>query len=149
MHIEDTSTVIEQPVQKVFDYVSNPVTYPEWIGPYVEVRDLQQSMPGELREGDKFTADLKFLGRRVETTIEVTASEPNRRLKQRSIGGPVPIEVSLIFEEVPGGTRLTQSADLEPPGGFFKLTGPLLERAVKRQFRNDQETLKDVLEAQG
>jgi hypothetical protein len=34
-------------------------------------------------------------------------------------------------------------------GGFFSLAGPLLERAGRRQFRVDLETLKDLLEAQG
>ena len=35
------------------------------------------------------------------------------------------------------------------PWGFFRLAGPLLERAVRRQFRADLGTLKDFLEAQG
>lgn len=34
-------------------------------------------------------------------------------------------------------------------GGFFRLAGPLLERAGRRQFKADLETLKDLLEAQG
>jgi hypothetical protein len=32
------------------------------------------------------------------------------------------------------------------PGGFFRLAEPLIQRAVKRQFRADLETLKDMLE---
>ena len=32
MHFEYT-TVINQPVEKVFDYVSDPVNLPEWQGP--------------------------------------------------------------------------------------------------------------------
>ena len=51
-------------------------------------------------------------------------------------------------EEVSGGTRYTQVIEGEP-GGFFRLAGPLLERAIKRQFRADLETLKDLLEAKG
>lgn len=147
MHVEE-SVVINHPVQKVFDYASNPVNYPEWVGPYVEVRDIQQSTPGELREGDEFTAVLSFLGRRFDSPIEVTAYEPNRRLSERSTGGPVPMEVTMLFEDSSGATRVRQSAELEP-GGFFRLAGPLLERALKRQFRNDLQTLEDVLEAQG
>ncbi len=147
MHVEE-SAVINQPVKKVFDYASNPVNYAEWVGPYVEVRDIQQSTPGETKQGDKFTAVLSFLGRRFDTPIEVTAYEPNKRLSERSIGGPVPMEITMLFEEdSSGATRINQSADLEP-GGFFRLAGPLLERALRRQFRNDLHTLEDVLEAQ-
>jgi hypothetical protein len=41
---------------------------------------------------------------------------------------------------------LTRAVEGEP-GGFFKLADPLIERALKRQVRNDLETLKDLLEA--
>ncbi len=55
MHVKE-SAVVNHPVQKVFDYVSSPVNYPEWVGPYVDVHDIQPSTPGETKEGDKFTA---------------------------------------------------------------------------------------------
>jgi hypothetical protein len=35
------------------------------------------------------------------------------------------------------------------PGGFFRLVGPLLEMAGRRQFRTDLANLNDLLEAQG
>ena len=44
-----------------------------------------------------------------------------------------------------GGTRYTQVAEGEP-GGFFRLVGPLLEMAGRRQFRADLGNLKDLLE---
>ena len=44
MHFEYT-IVINQPVEKVFGYVSNPANLPEWQGPPTEIRDLQQSTP--------------------------------------------------------------------------------------------------------
>ena len=145
MHFEE-SVVINQPVEKVFGYVSNPANLPEWQGPPTEVRDLQQSTPGQLREGDRFVTVLEFLGQQYETPTEVTAYEPNRRLSYRGTGGPVPTEIAFIFEEAPGKTRLTQSQEVEP-GGFFGLAGPLFERAAKVQLRNDLDTLKDLLES--
>ncbi len=148
MHVEE-SVVINQPVEKVFGYVSNPANYPEWAGPVVDVHDLQQTAPGESREGDRFTLVGKFLGRQVDSPSEVTAYEPNRRFSTRVTGGPIPDQKwTYTFEEASGGTRLSQSLEGEP-GSFFKLAGPLLERAAKRQFRHDLETLKDLLEAQG
>ena len=47
-----------------------------------------------------------------------------------------------------GGTRYTQVAEGEP-GGFFGLASGLLERAAKRQFREDMVRLKILLEGQG
>ncbi len=147
MHLEE-SRVINQPVQKVFNYVADPRTLPQWSGPAVEVRDLQQNAPGELGEGDEFTAIHKFLGQRVEEHVEVTAYEPNRHVRHWSTGGPMPIEVNYIFEEVPrAGTRLTVSMDTQPEG-FFKLIGPVFRSARKRTLRNDLQTLEEVLDAQ-
>ena len=144
MHFEYT-IVINQPVEKVFSYVSNPVNLPEWQGPPVEIRDLQQTTPSQLREGDRFTTVLQFLGRRYETPTEVSAYEPNRRLSYRGTGGPVPTQITFIFEEMPGGTRFTHSQEVEP-GSFFGLAASLFEIEAKRQLRNDLETLKDLLE---
>ena len=145
LHFEHT-IVINQPVEKVFDYVSNPVNLPVWQGPPVEIRDLQQSTPGQLREGARFTTVLQFLGRRYETPTEVSAYEPNRRLSYRGTGGPVPTQITFIFEEVPGGTRFTHSQEVEPRG-FFGLAESIFEIAAKRQLRSELQTLKDLLEA--
>jgi uncharacterized protein YndB with AHSA1/START domain len=145
MHLEYT-IVINQPVEKVFNYVSNPANLPEWQGPPVKIRDLQGSTPGELREGDRFTTILQFLGRRYETPTEVSTYEPNRRLSYRGTGGPVPTQMTFICEEVPGGTRFTHSQEVEP-GGFFGLVESVFEIEAKRQLRSDLQTLKDLLEA--
>ena len=145
MHLEYTM-VINQPVEKVFNYVSNPMTLSEWQGPPTQIRDLQQTTPGQLREGDRFTTVLQFLGRRYETPTEVSAYEPNRRLSYRGTGGPVPTQMTFIVEEVPGGTRFTHSQEIEP-GGFFGLAESLFEIEARRQLRHDLQTLKDLLQA--
>ncbi len=146
MHVEE-SVVINRPLQEVFDYVANRENLPEWSAPIQEVR--KETQGPLLEEGARFTTVAKFLGRRFETPFEVSVHEPPRRHTDRSTGGPFPQEYTHIFEEVAGGgTRLTEVTDGEP-GGFFRLAGPLLEIAVRRQFRADLETLKDLLEAQG
>jgi ligand-binding SRPBCC domain-containing protein len=146
MHVEE-SVVINRPLQEVFDYVANRETLPEWSAPIQEVRKETQGPLVE--EGARFTTVAKFLGRRFETPFEVSVHDPPRRHTDRSTGGPFPQEYTHIFEEVAGGgTRLTEVTDGEP-GGFFRLAGPLLEIAIRRQFRADLDTLKDLLEAQG
>ena len=145
MHLEYT-IVINQPVEKVFNYVSNPVNLPVWQGPPTEIRDLQQSTPGQLRVGDKFTTVLQFLGRRYETPTEVSAYEPNRRLSYRGTGGPVPTQMTFTCEEIPGGTRFIHAQEVEPRG-FFGLVESPFEIEAKRQLRNDLQTLKELPEA--
>jgi uncharacterized protein YndB with AHSA1/START domain len=144
MRIEE-SVEIDRPPEEVFAYVADPEHLPEWSGIVQEVLKEEQGQP---QVGDRFTTAAKFLGRRFETPMEVVAHEPPRRHSDRSTGGPFEQEYTFILEETEGGgTRLTQVAEGEP-GGFFKLVGPLLEMAGRRQFRADLENLKDLLEAE-
>ena len=100
-----------------------------------------------MREGDAFTAVIKFLGHRLETPYERTSHEPNRRFTELATGDPLPYQRwTYTFEEVPGRTRLTRIVEGEP-GGFFKLADPLIERALERQVSPDLATLNDLLEA--
>src|SRR5919107_5674604 len=147
MHVEE-SVVINRPPQEVFDYVANRENLPEWSSPILEV---QKHTRGPLtEEGARYTTVAKALGRRFQTPFEVTVHDPPRRHTDTSRGGPFPQEYTHIFEEVEGGrTRLTGVSDGEPPRGFFKLAGPLLDIASRRQLKADLETLKDLLETQG
>jgi uncharacterized protein YndB with AHSA1/START domain len=143
MRIEE-SVEINLPPEEVFDYVANPENLPGWSS---QVLDVQKETQGELREGDRYTSVAKFLGRRFETPMEVTTHEPPRLHIDKSTGGPFEQEYTFVLEETAaGGTRLTQSAEGEP-GGFFRLVGPLLEVAGRRQFKTDLANLKDLLEA--
>ncbi len=144
MRVEE-SVEINRPVEEVFSYVANPENLPEWSSIVLEVRKESQ---GEPKGGDHFTSVGKFLGRRFETSFEVVSYEPPRRSSHRSTGGPFEQEWTRTFEETAGGgTRLTQVAEGEP-GRFFRLAGPMLEMAGRRQFRADLSTLKDLLESE-
>ena len=54
--------------------------------------------------------------------------------------------VALTFESMADKTRVNQVFDGEP-GGFFKLVEPLLVAAAKRQFQNDLDNFRDLMEA--
>ncbi len=127
--------------------MANRENLPEWSSPILEVQKRTQGPLVE--EGACFTTMAKVLGRRFETPFEVTVHDSPHRHTDTSRGGLFPQKYTHIFEEVEGGgIRLTEVAVGEP-GGFFRLAGPLLEVAGRRQMRADLDTLKDLLEAQG
>ena len=141
----EESVEIDRPPEEVFSYVANPENLPEWTNLVLEVRKDAEDQPNAV---DRFSVVAKFLGRRFETPFEVSAHEPPRHHSDRSTGGPFEQEYIYTFEQTgAGGTRITQVVETEP-GGFFKLVGPLLERAGSRQLRADLQSLKDLLEAQ-
>jgi uncharacterized protein YndB with AHSA1/START domain len=142
----EESVEINKPIEEVFCYTSNPENFPQWAA---TVKEVRQDAPerGPLREGGRFTAKQKALGRRFEAPFEIIDYEPNRRYVQRGTEEH-PVAVTMVFAYEPlssDGTRFTPRIETEP-GGFFGLLGPVLERVIRRQMRTNLETLKALLE---
>ena len=141
------SVVIERPPEEVFAYVSDLQNIPEWGALSGEMRKETEGPP----EVDaRYTADLTFLGRRLMIPYEVSAYEPPRLFVFRSLGGPLHDEYTYTFEEEPGGgTRFSMAIEMQPDG-FFRVTGPLIEKMTQRYyFRKELKTLKGLLESRG
>jgi hypothetical protein len=97
--------------------------------------------------GTTFRNTSKFLGRRIESTYEVTENEPPHKQCVRVTSGPIPGSGCYLFEPAVGdSTRFTQNFETEV-GGFFRLAEPLVARAIRRQMEADMATLKDLLES--
>ena len=135
------SVDVNRPASEVFAYLTDANRLPEWQSGAVEAQ-----WQGERGQGARIREVRRFLGRRMETELEVTEYEPDRRFALRAVSGPVPFSVTHVLEPRNGGTRVLFVGEGEP-GGFFKVGEPVVARVAERQFRNDFETLKDVLEA--
>lgn len=134
------SVDVNRPPSEVFAYITDADRLPEWQSGAVEAQ-----WQGEKARGARIREVRKFLGRRMETELEVTEYEPDRRFGLRVVSGPVPFSVTQVLEPRDGGTRLSFIGEGEP-GGFFKLAEPIVARVAERQFKNDFETMKDILE---
>jgi hypothetical protein len=139
----ELSVEIDRAPADVYAYIADPTHLPEWQGEVAEIRDAA----GEpLAAGATFTEVRTFLGKRIESVLEVTASDPGREFSLRSLSGPVSFSARHLFERSGDGTtlRLVGEAD---PGKLFGLAGPLVRRAAERKTRSDFERLKAVLES--
>ena len=134
------SVDVNRPPSEVFMYITDTDRLAEWQSGVVEAQ-----WQGEKARGTRIHEVRKFLGRRIETELEVTEYEPDRRFGLRAVSGPVPVSVTQVLEPRNGGTRIMFVGEGEP-GGFFRLAEPVVARVAERQFKNDFETLKDILE---
>ena len=139
----ESTTVISRPVEEVFALLSNLENYPKWSSAFLEV---QKTSEGPIGVGTTWRAVQKAFGQRLESEVEVTEYEPNRKIAQESTSGPIPSEVLLTFEPVEGGTRVSVALEAEV-GGFFKLAEPLVKTMVKRNIETDFANLKDLMES--
>jgi len=140
---EEESVVVQRPIDEVFAYFTDPAMIPEWQASALEAR-LEGE--GPMRAGSRVVETRKFLGRRMESRMEVLDYEPPRRFTVKVSSGPVPFQARTELTEEDGGTRVQSIIEGEP-GGFFKLAEPIVARALRRELQGNLETLKDVLES--
>jgi uncharacterized membrane protein len=143
MQVRHTVT-IERPVTDVFAYLTNLGRMPEWQSGLAEMR---QESDGDMRIGTRLKEVRRFLGRQVESTLEVTEWDPGRRWALRVVDGPVRYRVDHLLEPADGRTRLHWLGEGEP-GRFFRMAESLVARQAKRQFAGDFATLKNILESE-
>ena len=142
---EEYSVTISRPVSEVFAYLTDVRNVPEWQAGVVTMTPQTDAL---VAVGTRFTEVRKFLGRRIESTLEVTEHEPDRRFTITTVTGPVRFTVRHTLERSGEGTRVDVVGEGEP-GGFFRMGEGLVARQARRTFERDFSKLKAVLEARG
>jgi uncharacterized protein YndB with AHSA1/START domain len=137
------SVTIDRPVEEVFAYLTDIRNLPRWQDGVVDARAEQEAGPGA-----QFTEVRSFLGKRIESTMEIFEYEPSRVFSIRVAKGPIPFEVRHVFEVAGDGTRIQVHGSGEP-GGFFKLAEPLVARQAEKAAKKSFATLKKLLESAG
>jgi carbon monoxide dehydrogenase subunit G len=142
MYKFEKSIVINRPQQEVFDYITDPAKGAEWQSGVSSGVWTSDDPPGV---GSTFRSSARFLGRKMDSELEITEWDPPNRVSFKVASGPVPAEFTNTLEAQGDGTLLTLTSQAEF-GGFFKLAEGLAGRQLEKQFENDLGTLKLMLE---
>ena len=135
-------TIIRHPREEVAGYAMNPENDRTWIGALTEVNVLTD---GPVGEGTRVERVAQFLGKRIEYVNEIVEYAPPARLRMQSVKAPFPMTVDYEFAETDGGTLVRIRAGGNA-SGFYKLAGPLLDRAVRKGVARDLKRLKAIME---
>ena len=140
----ETNVLVDQPMKKVFDFVTTPENDAQWyIG--VESRDHTPDEPSGV--GSTSMSTIRFLGIPIEVVWEVVEYESPTKISVMTIEGPVSVESGYTFEAVgEDQTKVTVHGEADV-GKIFSLADPLVERMAQRQWEASFENLKDVLES--
>ena len=133
---------IARPVDEVFAYVTEPANLPSGSPP----RSRSGWRPdGPMGVGTRMTEVRRGpFGRRIESLVEVSEYERDRRFSLRIVDGPLPVDGAHTFEVTPGGTRIdfvAEGSSPWPPAGpaapspRARAPVPLLLRAAEAGAR--------------
>jgi uncharacterized protein YndB with AHSA1/START domain len=139
----ETDVRIDRPIEEVFDYVSDPLTFPRWNS---AVRAVHKTSSGENGVAATYSMDRDLPGGRAVNELEVVASERPHEFAIRATAGPTPFLYRYRFSTENGQTVLTLDAQVELAGAVALLPA-LARHAVKRGVDENLLTLKDTLEA--
>ncbi len=136
---------VDKPPGAVFAFVSDASKMPLWQSSDFTVKETKGAdHAGLLKKGSVVHDVRKVLGKEIEGEWEVADHEQDRRLVLRVTKGPVPWQMTYMFEGLEGGTFLSA----EGGGDLGKL--PVSASAANRSCQNllvqDLHTLADLLE---
>src|SRR5512138_1718609 len=86
----DHSAKINAPVERVFEYATDPDTAAEWQDGVIE---SSKTPAGEMRTGSTMKTTRLLMGQRIESTAEVTEYTPNQAYALKTTGGPARISM--------------------------------------------------------
>lgn len=140
IHIQE-SVFIRQPVERVFEYVTDLNNNAQWQSGILEAAITSA---GSVGVGSTYSCVNRFMGIRFESAGEIAAFEPNRLCTYLFTSGSVSGESSFRFESRQGGTLLTTSGTLQLK--HLKIAGFLVNRKARHQTRHDLQKLKTIME---
>jgi carbon monoxide dehydrogenase subunit G len=139
----DYSTTINRSVKDVFAFASNPNNMSKWNSAVVSI---EQVTPGSIGVGTKFKTIGETMGRRLEGELQVQTYEPESKCGFQLNAGPMQMNMTMLFEMVGTGTKLSLNIQGNP-AGVFKLAEGVMAGQVKSLMEGNFAKLKSVLES--
>jgi uncharacterized membrane protein len=136
--VSKTAT-INAPVEKVFNYLNDPVNLPGIWPSMIEVKDIQPAAVG----GYNFGWVYKMSGMRFEGATETVEHLPNQRIVTRSTKG-IDAKFTFLFETGGEATKLSVEVEYKVP---VPLLGKLAEALIVKQNERESEELLENLKA--
>lgn len=125
----------------VFDYLVDLEHVPEWNW---AIDSTEKLTPGPVRVGTMYR-QVRSVPRPAVENLEITLLDPGRRVDLAGVLGPFPSRLSYMIESIPGGTRLTNHIDLDPPIPLGPV-GDVVGSRVRGSVAENLAVLKRLLE---
>ena len=142
--ITESIEVTRTPAE-VFAYLDQLERHGEWQTAIVSTK-IETDPP--LRVGTRAVDRRKVPGGERDFTYEITEYDPPKTVAFKGLNGPVRPEGTVTVEPLDDGSRSRVTLEFNLVGhGFGKLLAPLARRDARRTIPEDQQRLKEKLEA--
>ncbi len=135
------SIIINAPVEKVYNYLADQKSQPDWLPSMVEVWDT-----GEPKVGESFKWKYKMAGVLLDGETTVVELVPNKRIGSQSKGA-VASDWLFVLEAKDGGVEVELNIEYTIP---IPVLGKMAERIVlkrnEREMDLAMENIKTILE---
>lgn len=135
-----SSVSIQQPVEKVFDYVTNVANHTAWQAGILEAK---VSPEGPVQVGSIYQYTTEVMGQKMQTALQVSEFEPNRRWSVTTTGVPRPVQTVYLFEPSGDGTNLTVSMELA--GGYPAAAEAMVKAEMQKQMDAQAARIKQAV----
>jgi uncharacterized membrane protein len=137
----ENSVVINLPVERVFEFVTDPRNNAKW---QTDILELEMTSENHFGLGATYRCVNRFMGRRIESENEITDYAPGKACCIRIANGVLTGKCSMSFKKFEDGTKFTASGDLDMR--YFKLLKMIATRKINQQIKEDMLRLKYILE---
>ena len=127
------SISIKSPVEKIFNYISEPTNLPEIWPSLIEIKDVQRLPDGKTKNRWVY----KMAGIRLEGTSEGVESVANQRIVSKTKGG-VESTQTWTFQPEAGGTKVTFDVEYTVP---IPVLGKLAEAIIVKMNEHEGEVI--------
>jgi uncharacterized protein YndB with AHSA1/START domain len=136
-----SSVTINQPVEKVFDYVINVENHTTW---HESLLEASVTPDGPIGEGSTYHYVTDVMGNRMESQMQVTAFEQNKTWSVTTTGVPTPVETVYSFEADGDTTHLTIS--MEMSGGYPAAAEAAVKAQMQKTLDEQGQRMKQAVE---
>jgi ligand-binding SRPBCC domain-containing protein len=143
-------TEINAPIEKVYNYYTNPDNIQEaW--PQDIVKESKNVSGSKSEEGSEMRVKGEYMGREEEIKLQVVDKEPNRKLVTRQIEGPFrKLESVQEFQGNGNRTHIRHAIEFELPATgkiANTISGSQADNKMRQGLEQAAQTVKQKLES--
>jgi uncharacterized membrane protein len=128
---------------RIWEYVSDPETAPEW---YSNILSASWRTPKPAQLGTQISFTARFMGRTLSYVYEITEWVPLEHLTMETVSGPFPMKTKYSFRSLDEETTRVTIQNTGDPKGFSRMFSRFIAWMMKRANRKDLMRLKKLME---